>query len=176
MLKICSLCNQKKDEDLFYKRKRKGNNGTVYEYRESRCKSCVEQAKYIRRKANPESYAKMLERGRKKAKKAYTLKPHLSKERQKQFIKKHILEGTFKNKWIKSKYSITLTEYNKMRESQNYSCKICNTSEEFLGYLLHIDHCHTTGKIRGLLCVNCNTALGKIEKAGGPELFVKYLK
>lgn len=39
-------------------------------------------------------------------------------------------------------------------------CEICGKSEENNGKGLAIDHCHNTGKIRGMLCSNCNTALG----------------
>ena len=64
--------------------------------------------------------------------------------------------------YLKSAYGITLEQYEKMLREQNYSCKICKTDErEVYKQTLFVDHCHTTGKIRGLLCHQCNTALGK---------------
>lgn len=44
-----------------------------------------------------------------------------------------------------------------MAESQGWACKICNRIPE---NKLHVDHCHETGKIRGLLCGGCNVGLG----------------
>ena len=50
-----------------------------------------------------------------------------------------------------------------MLEKQNYKCKICGNGEEEAGHELRVDHCHNTGKIRGLLCSQCNTALGLLK-------------
>lgn len=66
------------------------------------------------------------------------------------------------------RYGITLDDYNKMRKDQNYSCAICGRHEDKVkGKVgvrpLHIDHCHTTGKVRGLLCGRCNTSLERFE-------------
>lgn len=55
---------------------------------------------------------------------------------------------------------ISLEEYNRMHKEQNGKCKICNKEESYEGYSLAVDHCHETGKIRGLLCSSCNKALG----------------
>lgn len=57
-------------------------------------------------------------------------------------------------------YGITLIQYNQLLASQNFRCKICNTHQESLKRRLNVDHCHKTGKIRSLLCVSCNRALG----------------
>lgn len=64
--------------------------------------------------------------------------------------------------WLKSQYGLSLEDYNNKLKEQNHRCAICNYDEtdSFKG-LLFVDHCHTTGKIRGLLCHHCNTALGK---------------
>jgi hypothetical protein len=67
------------------------------------------------------------------------------------------------------KYGITLDQYNDLRQNQNYKCAICNKHETTVAqgrayttdHALHVDHCHDSGKIRGLLCTNCNTILGK---------------
>lgn len=60
-------------------------------------------------------------------------------------------------------FGINIQEYNKMLLAQNYSCKICLTHQSDLKKQLSVDHCHKTGKIRGLLCNLCNTGLGKFK-------------
>lgn len=56
--------------------------------------------------------------------------------------------------------------YNKMLESQNGLCKICNQPSKQKSNngksikSLAVDHCHITGKVRGLLCGDCNSMLG----------------
>ena len=59
-------------------------------------------------------------------------------------------------------------DFIKLNEEHNGLCSICNnpeTSKSRNGGVrrLAIDHCHTTGKIRGLLCHDCNTGLGKFK-------------
>jgi len=58
-------------------------------------------------------------------------------------------------------YGITLDDYNKMFAEQEGKCSICGTHVCSTGRALAVDHDHETGKVRGLLCANCNTALGK---------------
>jgi hypothetical protein len=64
--------------------------------------------------------------------------------------------------WLKSKYGLSLEDYNNKLKEQDHKCAICRCDETdaFKG-LLFVDHCHTSGKVRGLLCHHCNTALGK---------------
>ena len=64
---------------------------------------------------------------------------------------------------LKTKYGITVEDYNTMFLKQNGCCAICETHNSKLSKSLAVDHCHTTGEIRGLLCQNCNTALGKFK-------------
>ncbi len=69
-----------------------------------------------------------------------------------------------KNKSLKIKYKISLDDFNKMREEQNFSCAICGSHEENCGkHKLVVDHCHSTGKVRKLLCGYCNTGLGQFK-------------
>lgn len=58
------------------------------------------------------------------------------------------------------KFGLTLSDYEFMAEFQNHACGICKTPQSKLQRKLAVDHCHSTGRIRGLLCSNCNTALG----------------
>ena len=78
---------------------------------------------------------------------------------------------------LKSRYNITLETYNNMLLSQDNKCKICGTIECKTGRALSVDHCHNTSKIRGLLCANCNTALGLMgDDVVRMRKAIKYLK
>lgn len=61
-------------------------------------------------------------------------------------------------------YGITAKDYADMYEKQEGLCAICGgegfTMKKMHTLKLVVDHCHTTGKVRGLLCHNCNRALG----------------
>jgi hypothetical protein len=61
---------------------------------------------------------------------------------------------------LKNKYNISLEQFNKILISQNYKCKICGTTNPGPRGVFDVDHCHKTGKIRGLLCHLCNAGLG----------------
>lgn len=61
---------------------------------------------------------------------------------------------------LKNKYSITIPEYNDMLALQEGVCALCGKEEKRRP--LSVDHCHTTGRIRGLLCSSCNLAIGLI--------------
>lgn len=55
-------------------------------------------------------------------------------------------------------YGISVEDYDRMYDEQEGLCKICLTPEE--RYRMHTDHCHQRGRVRGLLCRNCNSMLG----------------
>jgi hypothetical protein len=64
------------------------------------------------------------------------------------------------------RYGLTLETYTALYEQQGCACAICkqplklrNTQEDRT-LNTHVDHCHTTGKVRGLLCSGCNLGLG----------------
>lgn len=68
-----------------------------------------------------------------------------------------------RSRHLKHRYNITLEEYNTMLEEQGGKCKICNSPETKTSHgtgTFAVDHCHETGKVRGLLCNNCNRGLG----------------
>lgn len=59
------------------------------------------------------------------------------------------------------KFGLTRDELAKMLERQDGKCEICRKQIESLdGRGTHVDHCHATGKVRGILCHNCNVGLG----------------
>lgn len=57
------------------------------------------------------------------------------------------------------RYGITVEQYREMHDKQAGACAICGTAAK----VLHIDHCHSTGQVRGLLCQMCNTGLGQFQ-------------
>ena len=67
--------------------------------------------------------------------------------------------------YLKSAYGLTLDEYNTKLKQQNHKCAICNMDEvDVLNQTLYVDHCHTTNKVRGLLCHPCNVSLGLLKE------------
>jgi len=77
--------------------------------------------------------------------------------------RKHYAENKdlYREKELKKNYNLSLAEYEDMYEEQEGCCAICGTFVCSSGKLLSVDHDHTTGQVRGLLCLNCNTAIGK---------------
>jgi hypothetical protein len=76
---------------------------------------------------------------------------------QKQYRKQWGAIGDHKAKVrnLKKKYGITFEQYMEMVDDQGGFCAICRDPPPFV-----VDHCHVTGKVRGLLCVTCNLGLG----------------
>lgn len=61
-----------------------------------------------------------------------------------------------RNYRLKRTYGITSEDYELMFKNQSGCCYICNNSFD----KLMVDHCHSSGKVRKLLCGNCNTLIG----------------
>ena len=78
---------------------------------------------------------------------------------------------------LKSLYGITLEEYEELAAHQSWVCWICGKEETTKDGFLHVDHCHKTGKIRGLLCGLCNRGIGSLgDSLELLEKAVEYLK
>ena len=78
---------------------------------------------------------------------------------------------------LKRNYGITVEQFDEMYERQGGCCAICGTTEPGGRGRFHVDHCHDSGKNRGLLCHHCNTALGLFKD--NPELLqaaIEYLE
>jgi hypothetical protein len=60
-------------------------------------------------------------------------------------------------------YGITKEQFFEILDKQDNKCALCNKPFESLwGNHCHIDHCHETDKVRGLLCMSCNVGLGML--------------
>lgn len=74
--------------------------------------------------------------------------------------KKRIQKWTL-NYSLERNYGITKKDYDEMLKFQKNKCAICGTKKFMgIGKRAHVDHCHDTGKVRGLLCNLCNVGLG----------------
>lgn len=72
-------------------------------------------------------------------------------------------------------YKLTPEQVAAMKEAQQGCCAICGVGLDTT--ITNIDHCHTTGKVRGLLCVNCNRGLGAFgDNVQNMEKALEYLK
>lgn len=78
---------------------------------------------------------------------------------------------------LRHRYGLSLEEYDLLLKQQGHSCAICKKHENELTYLLHVDHCHDNGNVRGLLCSACNLYVGYVKN--NPSVFTNgelYLK
>lgn len=80
---------------------------------------------------------------------------------------------------LRSKYNISQQDYDLLLSSQGNKCCICGTSAESYtrsgkSVPLAVDHCHSTGKVRGLLCNQCNIGIGNLKD--NPEVIKNALE
>ena len=75
---------------------------------------------------------------------------------------------------LNRKYENGYNNYTILFEKQHGNCAICQSPENGRYKSLSVDHCHKTGKIRGLLCNNCNRAIGLLQDS--PEIVESALE
>lgn len=73
----------------------------------------------------------------------------------------------WKHRGLMARYAMTQEDYEKWFHKQNGQCALCYKPPK-QGQRLHIDHCHKTGIVRGLLCLTCNAGIGQMDD--NPEL------
>lgn len=159
-MKTCSRCLQIKPVAMFGVRRERDFKPTP------RCKECMAEIARNNRAMFPERCKEQKER--------YNLKhPGLNKKRAARWREEN--PDKYKAGWfrsiIKAKYGITLEDYNEILSMQSGKCAICGMTTEEHGMRLHVDHCHKTGLVRGLLCSNCNIGIGNL---GDNPLIVKH--
>lgn len=98
------------------------------------------------------------------------------KQKQYQDNKDKFMARAMKRQYFK-RYGVTPEDWDKMYLEQDGCCKICGAHQLSLSKRLSVDHCHNTGKVRGLLCMRCNAGLGNFKD--DPDLLlvaINYLK
>lgn len=76
----------------------------------------------------------------------------------------------------RSKYGLTPTAYMGLFEMQNFECAICVAPVQPNTASAHVDHCHSTGRVRGILCARCNREVVALERPGWLDSALAYLK
>ncbi len=135
MDKFCSKCNEVKPEMAYFKYKKSKDGLQV------NCKICTYKNLKQWRKKNPDKVKKI----------AKTFRTQN--------------ENGYYNSFYKSKYKISFDYYNELVKKQDSKCKICGIDQSELDRRLAVDHCHETGKVRGLLCGNCNKGIGNLQES-----------
>lgn len=148
-MKECTTCKTSKPLSEFYSRSKKYRKGDLAASTFNECKSCHAIRSNENRK-QPGRRAKISEQRKEWRKNNPEWKRILDR-------KNNLYRG----------FGITPEQYQAILEMQNGVCAICGKPEtaKLRGIIknLAVDHCHTTGKIRGLLCSCCNTAIGLLQ-------------
>jgi hypothetical protein len=107
----------------------------------------------------------------------YDKNKEAEKERNREYYeanKDRVIKRTSKRS-LKSRYNLTIEDLLEMLRKQNGVCAICGKPPKE-GRNLDVDHCHETKEIRGLLCNNCNRALGHFQDSKeNLEKAIEYL-
>lgn len=162
-MKHCKRCNESKPAALFGKDKSQLDGLT------SSCKAC--------RKLSSAAHYKKYQAKRSAATAAWK---QANPERVKGIKQKSALKHpeTARKHRLK-RFGLTPACYNKMLEEQAGLCAICKQVESAKcnGRVkaLAVDHNHITGKVRGLLCMRCNTDVGKVENLSRIQAIQQYL-
>lgn len=136
-MKVCSKCKRRKHRSKFPKRKQ-SKDGLL-----GRCYVCYNKEKAEWRERHPE-------------------RNRINKQRWRDADPERLRDINLRNK-----YGIGLEDYNRLLVQQGGVCAICERPERVKHGKtkkvapLAVDHCHDTGRVRGLLCFSCNVALGK---------------
>lgn len=100
------------------------------------------------------------------------------KECMKEKVQTHPQKHVYERRAALRRYGISIDAYDELMQKQNGVCASCGEREVHSRknkiMSLSVDHCHVTGKVRGLLCNNCNVALGHLKD--DPERIKALLK
>jgi Autographiviridae endonuclease VII len=153
-VKRCKQCDETKPLDDFYR-----DSGCRDGHRPE-CKRCNLARRKAAYRADP---APVIER----AKRWQAENPERYAQRQREYRESGKKAIADRKSHLKRKYGLTVEQYEAMLDAQGGVCFICRETPGDLP--LHVDHDHTTGDVRGLLCIRCNNALGLFQES--PALF-----
>ena len=165
-MKTCRRCLESKSTASFGSNKRQSDGFSLY------CRPCAVKFTQEWAAKNPErkreirkNYSiknKDKERAYAKAHRAANRNHYNAYQRDRRHKDPERFNAAEYKRQLRRRYGITQEQYDAMFRAQNGSCAICG-GQSLDGKRLHVDHDHKTGKVRGLLCINCNHGLGKFQ-------------
>jgi hypothetical protein len=172
-MKTCSRCKKEKSLNMFRKHHKTldGLTSVCEECHPKRSNKPMPTVKFCRGceiiKSVEEFYINRTKTGQ--GLQTYCKECSRNRDRKVEYIKTR-KSGNYLRRRLK-KYNLTEKGYNDLLIKQNFVCAICKSKE---ARALAIDHCHETGKVRGLLCTNCNNGLGRFKD--NPEYLRRAIK
>jgi hypothetical protein len=141
---VCTFCNLDKESSEFYPKKKQ-------------CKSCHKTNVRKWQEANKDKVREIQKR--------FSSKPENKRKRVDASLKWQARNpdkvATYRLRSQVKLYGLTIELYEELYKKQGGLCAICNSWKK----RLHVDHDHNTGKVRSLLCGNCNSALGLFKES-----------
>lgn len=150
-MKTCRICSEIKSLNDFYKN-HKSKDGL-----RSECKECRIKAAQKWYRANPEKGQCSSNTWKQSNSEKVKRKTKLYREANPDLIRGQHLKQYWPNLCAKD----ALNKFNELKAKQNSCCAICGTDKPYgRANEFVVDHCHETGKVRGLLCHPCNSGIG----------------
>ena len=129
--KVCGRCSKRKRASEFYNSAKNGGQSLRY-----LCRVCERErhAEYVNE----------------------------NKERINEYRRKRYHANKIPNvdQGLRYRYGIDLVQYEEMLKEQGDRCAICRNHKSKFRKRMHVDHCHDSKKVRGILCIRCNRAIG----------------
>jgi hypothetical protein len=144
-VKRCRVCDELKPLTDFYKA-----TGARDGYR-SDCKACNLARRASVYRENPRPAIERAIRWQRE-------NPERHRERQREYAESGKKKVADRKSHLKRKYGLTVEQFNEMLASQGFGCAICGKPDPD-----NVDHDHVTGRVRGILCWNCNIAIGQLQ-------------
>ena len=158
--KRCSRCRQIKPVVEF------GNDKSRRDGKHPQCKVCA-------RESQRRSLAKPAVRERQRVYQREWARQPRVRERNLAYQKTEVGKLVKRRAKLKAKYNMTLEQYKEMLAQQGNVCAVCH--RPFISKKrTHVDHCHSTGVVRGILCGDCNRALGAVRD--DPEVLSRLIR
>ena len=153
--KICATCKIEKSADCFHKAKKEKDG---LQYRCIECGKNYHAKRYLNRK---EIVKAQVQTYRANNKDRLDAAGKIWRDNNKEKVKKYQ-----KTTNLRKNFGLSIEDYERMSAEQNHACAICRLPETFVHPAtkkpasLAVDHCHSSGKVRKLLCSSCNKGLG----------------
>ncbi len=148
--KVCNVCGDRKPLEEFYRA-----DGCV-DGRRGECRTCFQAKARARKAANPD----IAEEARRRTQRWRADNPERYAENQRRFKESGGYARSLRKWHLKTKYGLTPEDDDNLLDEQGGGCAICGDPPPATGSL-HVDHDHDTGRVRSLLCFQCNAGLGQ---------------